>query len=224
MKLSKQFKQILDDEKSTETDAMRFIKSYPMLMVRLFNVSWNYYRVFPEFQLGTEYRADFMVLSADSGSWHSVFIELEGPNDQIYLKKGGPAKKLRAAQLQISDWQKYVRAHGDTVKQEIARRLKKRRVIAQNKLMGKGGWAHDEILLPDVFVWDSYKIMLGQRKSFDDEPELHMPAPGAGYSPQISTYDRVHDLLVKMEADRYINELEEFLTHDDLYSVCDIQH
>ena len=224
MKLSTQFQSLLDEPSSTETDAMRFIKQYPMLMVKLFNVSWNYYRVFTEFPLGTDYRADFMVLSADSGSWHAVFIELEGPNDRIYLKNGEPAKKLRGAQKQIDDWKKYFKSHHDSIKHEISKRLEIRRVCAQNKLLGSEGWAHDEILHPDVFIWDSYKIMLGQRSSFKDEPTDHMPAPGQGYTPVVSTYDRVVDYLRSRENNPYTVNDEEFLGHDDTYTVHSIEH
>lgn len=222
--LSAQFAAILDDPTSTERDVHAFLKRYPLLMVHLFNVSWNWYGVIPEFSLGTKYRADFVVVSADSGSWHAVFIELEGPHDQIYLGDGAPAKKLRAAQKQVSDWKKYVEAHKGTVKQEIAKWLRPKNVVSQNKLMGKGGRAHDEILLPDVFLWDKYKIMLGRRTSFAAEREHHMPAPGAGYTPQVSTYDRVIDYLVQVEKNKYLSNIPDYLSHHDLYSLHSIEH
>jgi len=81
--LSAEFKKILDDPAATERDAQRFLKSFPMLMVRLFNVSWNYYLAVPEFSLGTDFRADFLILSADSCCWHTVFVELEGRRTPI---------------------------------------------------------------------------------------------------------------------------------------------
>jgi hypothetical protein len=190
-----------------------------MLMVRLFNVSWNYYLVASEFRFGNDHRADFLVLSADSGRWHAVFIELEGPNDIIYLKDGLPSKKLRAAQKQVTDWEKFCRSRTDHVKQEIAKLLKPRKVRAQNRLMGQGGFSHDEILLPDVFLHDQYKIVIGRRKSFADEPINHMPAPGHGYHPQVSSYDRIYDCLVDHEENRYIERLDEYLSCDDKWKV-----
>ena len=197
MKVSAKLRRILDDPSATERDAQELLKSYPMLMVRLFNVSWNYYLAVPEFPLGTDFRADFLVVSADSGRWHAVFVELKGPNDRIYLKNGLPSKKLRAAQKQLEDWRKVVCGRTDEVKHEIAKVLKRRRVRAENKLMGRGGYAHDEILLPDVFLHAQYKIVIGRRSSFVDEPTHHMPPhPVPGTTGMLSTYDRVYDYLI----------------------------
>lgn len=219
MDLSRQFKDILDNPDATERDAHAFLKLYPMLMVRLFNVSWNYYLAIPEFSLGTDYRADFLILSADSGRWHAVFVELKGPNDTIYLKDGSPSKKLRAAQKQIDDWRKFCRAYTDEVKREIAKELKSRRIRAQNLLMSHGGYAHDEIVHPNCYLHEQYKIVIGRRSSFADEPSKHMPAPGHGYSPQISTYDRILGCLVDAEQNRYTRDLEEFMSCDDKWSL-----
>ena len=219
MALSAKFKKILDDPAATERDAQRFLKSFPMLMVRLFNVSWNYYLAVPEFSLGTDFRADFLILSADSGRWHTVFVELEGPNDQIYLKNGQPSKKLRSAQKQIDDWQRFVRGRTNEVKQEIAKILAPRRIGAQNKLMGRSGYAHDEILLPEVFLHEQYKIVIGRRSSFADEPTHHMPAPGEGYGPQVSTYDRIYDCLLDEEQRGHSKGFDEYLRCADKWSL-----
>ena len=184
-------------------------------MVRLFNVSWNYYLAVPEFQLGTDHRADFLILSADSGRWHAVFVELEGPNDRIYLKNGLPSKQLRAAQKQLDDWQRFVCGRTDQIKQEIAKVLKPRLICAQNRLMSCGGYAHDEIVHPDVFLHHQYKIVIGRRSSFVNEPTHHMPAPGCGYSWQVSTYDRIYDFLADQEENKYVKELNRYLSCDD---------
>ena len=199
-KLSDQFKSILDDPSSTERDVQRFLKEYQHLIIDLFNVSWNYRRVVPEFQLGNEHRTDFLVLSADSGSWHAVLIELEGPHDRLYLKDGTPSKKLRVAQKQVSDWQHYVRSYPSEVCRTIARILKQENVCAQNLLMGKSGCkAHDEILHQEVYLEFQYKIVIGRRATFQDEPRNHMAAPGAGYIHDVSSYDRVLDRLIELE-------------------------
>ncbi|MCH8968381.1 MAG: DUF4263 domain-containing protein [Planctomycetes bacterium] len=219
MKLSQTFKQLIDDPSSTERDVHRFLKRYPMLMVRLFNVSWNYYLCIPEFPLGNDYRADFLVLSADSGCWHAVFVELEGPNDVIYLKDGTPSKKLRGAQKQVEDWDKFCSNRAEEVKQQIARVLKPRGRCAQNRLMGCNGLARDEILHPDVFLHRQYKVVIGRRSSFQDEPTHHMPSPGAGYSPRVSTYDRVYDCLHSLESISRYQNLEKYLSCDDRSSV-----
>lgn len=219
MNLSTEFREILDNPTSTETDAMRFIKRYPYLMIQMFNVSWNYYAVFPEFPLGTDYRADFLIVSADSCGWHAVFVELEGPNDQIYIKDGSAAQKLRQAQKQVEDWKKYVRTNSNVVKSEISKRLKPKEVPAQNKLMSAGGKAHDEILLPDVLLNDTYRIMIGRRASFAGTPEHHMPTPGFGIPSLVCTFDRVLEYLVGLEGNQFVKNVPEFLQCSDTYAV-----
>ncbi|MBN1342839.1 MAG: DUF4263 domain-containing protein [Phycisphaerae bacterium] len=218
-KLSQRFRELIDDPKATERDVHSFLKAYPMIMIQLFNVSWNYYLAIPEFELGTDFRADFLVLSADSGAWHAVFVELKGPNDRIYLKDGSPSKKLRDAEKQIADWQKFCRARTDEVKHGLAKALKPRCVSAQNLLMGRGGYAHEEIELPGCFFHEQYKIVIGRRSSFADEPSTHALAPGFGYGPQVSTYDRVLDFLVDHEQNRYIRQREDLLCCDDKRSL-----
>jgi len=199
-KLSDEFRSILDDPHSTERDVHRFLKEYPHLMIDLFNVSWNYKRVVSEFQLGNAYRADFLVLSADSGRWHAVLIELEGPHDRLYLKNGTPSEKLRVAQQQVKDWEHYVRSYQPEVRRTIAAILKEEDVCAQNLLMGKSGCrAHDEILHQEVYLNFQYKIVMGRRATFQDEPRNHMPGPGFGYDLDVSSYDRVVDRLMELE-------------------------
>ena len=63
--------------------------------------------------------------------------------------------------------------------------------------MGRGGYAHDEILLPDVFLHAQFKIVIGRRSSFVDEPTHHIPPhPVPGTTGMLVTYDRVYDYLI----------------------------
>lgn len=68
------------------------------------NRAWNFYTCVPEFELGSDYRTDFLILSSHSGNWHAIFIELKGYNISLYNKDGTPTKPLRRAQKQINDW------------------------------------------------------------------------------------------------------------------------
>jgi hypothetical protein len=44
--------------------------------------------------LGGAYVVDFLILSAHSGAWHTVLIELESPTARPFTKSGNPSKAL----------------------------------------------------------------------------------------------------------------------------------
>jgi hypothetical protein len=219
MKLSDEFEAEISRHDASENDALRFLRKYPGLLRNLFGHSNNYWAVFNEFQLGTNYRTDFLVLSANSGSWQAVLIECEGPKDQIYLKDGSPAKKLRTAQQQIRTWQTFVHANLDTVRAELAKRVRPFGVPAQNYYMGIGGMTADKELesnkTPIKFY---YRIMIGRRSSFNQATEDHLSYPGVGYREEVSTYDRAIDCLRTLEADTPELDLRDLFSYHDIRS------
>jgi len=211
-----EFRRLLDDPKSTERDTHRFLKKYPRIIIDLFNASWNYYICVPEFRFGTDYRADFLVLSADSVVWHAVFIELEAPHDEIYLKNETPSEALRIAQKQIAQWETYFSNHIGTVRREIAKVLKNKDVGAQNKLGRLAVDAHIEIAHPDTSIWDKYHIVIGRRSMRYNE-KTGEPVPGSGYGESIVTYDRLLDKLKAIEENPYLTNTEGYLKWSDAH-------
>lgn len=63
------------DSFPNERAAQSFLKRYPYIVRQALNVqAWNSVHLQPEFSLGRNYRADFLILSEDSGGWHTVLI------------------------------------------------------------------------------------------------------------------------------------------------------
>lgn len=189
---------------ASERDVHAWLKAHPFIMMPLFGGSWNYYLVISEFSLGTDYKVDFVVISADSGSWRISFIELKGPRDRIFLKDGTPSKKLRQAQKQIVDWKIFFRNRQQVVRQEIAKYLRKYDVSAQNALMGSDASAAIEITNESTVIWDKYHIVIGRRANYLREPPNTL-AGRSGYRDNISTYDRILDWL---RSSKEISQLE----------------
>lgn len=203
---------------ANEREVHSWIKTHPYIMVPLFSRAWNNYLVFSEFSLGTDYKADFLVLSADSGSWKASFVELKGPKDRIFLKNGTPSKKLRQAQKQIEDWKIFFRNRQQVVRQEMAKHLHKCRVTAQNALMGQEVSAAIEITHDSTVIWDDYHILIGRRAEYLREPP-NTWARRSGYQDTISTYDRILDWLrISEKSSR--SELNLLLECKSLDEVC----
>lgn len=174
-----------------ERGVHRFLKDFPYIIIHTFNVSWNYYLCVPEFPVGSQYRADFLVLSADSGCWHVVFIELESPRAQLYLGDGTPSRTLRIASRQIEDWVNAFSVEDRELRYRLSRLLAERDVAAQNGWSRGHKKAEAEILDPRTWLRAKYHIVIGRRGRLSPEEQNRRARPGAGYPAPLATYDRL---------------------------------
>lgn len=69
----------------------------------------------PEFQFGTDFKADFVLFAPFSGGFDIYFVEVEPPNEPLYTKKGIPAARLAGAINQVQAWKIFVDANRDAV-------------------------------------------------------------------------------------------------------------
>ncbi|MFF3672334.1 Shedu anti-phage system protein SduA domain-containing protein [Microtetraspora malaysiensis] len=67
--------------------------------------------VLPEVQLGSQYRADFLVARLDSTGVKWIFVELESPTSPLFTKDRRPQKKLGKGISQILEWRSWVDMH-----------------------------------------------------------------------------------------------------------------
>ena len=64
--------------------------------------------VIPEFSLGCDHRADFVVMQSFFSGWKIQFVELEPVDKKIFNPKDKtPSQRLRAATKQINDWRNF---------------------------------------------------------------------------------------------------------------------
>jgi len=198
MKLSDQFKKIALNEDATERKASAFLKKYPYVIIQLFNRSWNFYRIFPEFRMGSDFRADFVIISADSGAWHGQFVELEGPNDSPYTKSGAPSTKLNLAIQQTKDWQDFIYAQKANLMHEFAKLIKPLKSPAQNNLMGHGVLADVELEHPNTLIDFDYYVIIGNSQNFTDSDRKAHKHYSTGDG--VVTYDRVYKTICELES------------------------
>jgi Domain of unknown function (DUF4263) len=194
--LEKQIIKVLDSG-GGERAIHAFLKKHPELVVQAFSRAWNANICEAEFEFGSDYRADFLVLSADSGSWHASLIELEPSSSRLYLNDGTPSKSLRVAQRQIKDWQAWIDLNELYVRQRFSKILERTDTAAQTGVSDHRK-AHTEILDPKVVIWWSYHIVIGRRNSLSAEEQFRRAREGGDWGgARISTYDRLVQMAKK---------------------------
>ena len=198
MSLSEEFRSIVLSSKATERAAHAFLKRYPYVLIHLFNKSWNFYKIFSEFRLGTDFRADFVVISANSGYWDVHFIELEGPHDSPYTQSSTPSRKLNwALDKQMIGWT--LRMNIVIISRiELAKAVKPLRAPAQNHLREHNTTADIEIGHSKTSKHFEYHVIIGNSRRFT---EAHRKAHRRhSHWHGVLTYDRVYNAMCDLEA------------------------
>lgn len=189
--LEKRLLAILDSSKG-ERAVHSFLKEHPVIVRDSFSTAWNANVEVSEFCFGNDWRADFLLLSADSGKWTATFIELEPPSSRLYLNNGTPSKALRVAQRQINDWKEWIRLHESYLREQFSKILADAGIGAQTG--GEHEKAGTEILHPRTVIRFDFHIVIGRRHSLTAEEQFRRAREGVYWGgPQITTYDRFLD-------------------------------
>ncbi|MFI8657997.1 Shedu anti-phage system protein SduA domain-containing protein [Priestia megaterium] len=111
--LLNQFSSLLNETSSTEQTMLNFIRekeAYFIIAALFDNYRFGHHDayIFPEFQLGTDYRVDFLLVGEGSGGYQFIFVELEDPYKKIVLKDGNLGEAFRKGIIQISDWRRWL--------------------------------------------------------------------------------------------------------------------
>jgi hypothetical protein len=112
--------------------------------------------VFPEFQIGNSFKADFLLIGKSSGGYEFVFIELEHPNKKITLADGSLGEAIRKGLNQVSDWQSWLEENFSSLTETFDK------------------YRHPEKPLPREFMkFDSsrihYAVIAGRREHFNEK-------------------------------------------------------
>ncbi|MCX7011508.1 MAG: DUF4263 domain-containing protein [Candidatus Sumerlaeota bacterium] len=196
--LSEQFRAIALNHDAKERDVHAFLKQYPYVLIHLFNGAWNLYRIFPEFRLGADFRADFVIISAGSGSWYGHFIELKGPQDAPYTKAGLPTRQLNWAIGQTNDWLEFVWSQRANLMREFAKLIKPFGRHAQNNLMARDVTADIELEHPRTHIDFAYYIVIGNSALFSEKQRKAHARYSVSQS--VVTYDRVYKTMREIES------------------------
>lgn len=107
---NEEFYSLLSDKTCTERRILNFIrdkKYYHIIGSIIWGLSINIGNhgayLFPEFQLGNLYKADYLLMGKNSGGYEFIFIELESPYGNITLKDGQLGAEFRDGISQLED-------------------------------------------------------------------------------------------------------------------------
>lgn len=105
------FETLLDQPEVTEREVVKFIKEQRHYFIIGSILNSGPYRfghhsafLFPEFRLGPNYRADYLISGKGSDGYELIFVELECPQKKATLADGGFADSLRKGLDQVNRW------------------------------------------------------------------------------------------------------------------------
>jgi hypothetical protein len=205
------------NSKKGEREIHDFLKNHTTLIEMAFNRAWNFHVCIPEFQLGAEFRSDFLILSAHSGHWHAIFIELKDFKSTLYNKNGNPSPSLQQAKNQINEWKEWKRVNEAYLRKRFARILEKEKAPAiwphAIECVSKGyssGAKEISDLASRVTYY--YHIVIGRSSSFTPEERRLRERDSTWGGPEIATYDRLLTMAKRVDdAERFRIEEEYYI-------------
>ena len=115
---------LLDNKNTTELSIKRYIQDncyyhIPASIFRRFNFGHHEAVLFKEFQLGTSYKADYLLAGKASGGWQFVWVEFENPYNDVVIKDGIFGNTIRKGLEQIDDWKDFIGQNYPTISAEF---------------------------------------------------------------------------------------------------------
>lgn len=109
-------KELLDiiNSSKKESDVQNYIKSnqkwfIPLSIMKAYDFGHHFSCVVPEYQLGAEYRLDYLLIGKNSLGYQFVFVEFEDVNVEYRLKTtNSETDKVRKGLNQIRDWKRWI--------------------------------------------------------------------------------------------------------------------
>lgn len=167
MERYEKFNEALEKSKG-EREIGKFLKENIILIRNVLNEhSWNCVVCKPEFKIGAKYIADFIILSATSGYWNCVLIEMQSHRDEIFLKDGTASKGLREAQKQVQEWEMWIESYGNEFREYLADLVHDKPAQCSNVMAHTR--AKPELRDPKTVIRFYYKILIGRRNSLDED-------------------------------------------------------
>lgn len=182
-----------------EKELVPFLKNNSILIRNAFNRwAWNYVSVIPEFSLSDTFRVDFLIVSADSGSWGAIFVELKSHRKKIFNKNGTPSKDLNIGLRQLDERERWLKNNERIFREKLSTYFEKDKVPAYCSNASTHTNAFTEILDIKTYIDFKYAMVIGRRE------ELNREDQGRRYSfrmkdREISTYDRLLDVANKLD-------------------------
>jgi len=183
-----------------ESELSPFLKEHSLLIQNALNVhAWNCVVCEPEFRLGSDYVADFIILSADSGSWHAVLIEVQDHQNKIYNQNGNMTQQLNEGHRQIHDWNIWINEHPVEFRQSISKLVSSE--PAQCSRVDVHTNAGAEIRDIKTVISTTFKILIGRRE-FLNQTNNKRRSEFRDANIEIVTFDRLLDKAKQLDENK----------------------
>ena len=150
---------LLDSENLKEPDLQNFLNQNPILL------SPSYLRIHPQAKLGAEYITDFIIEEPS----HSILVEIENSNHNLFLQNNDLSAPLRHALKQISDWRQWLRKNSR--------------------------YASESLGINNIDSDSPALVIIGRKKSLSSKnlEDLSAISKDYHYHTQVLTYDDVYE-------------------------------
>jgi hypothetical protein len=123
-KIARNLSALIDDAQTNERDLKVFFDAYPGALPTpwLLNHGVHFDFIFPEYEIGTRFKCDYMFLTKSSGEWRCVLIEIESPHAKLFRTGGKDIKTRSALNVgldQIRDWREYLLKNRDAFLRDL---------------------------------------------------------------------------------------------------------
>ncbi|EKY24913.1 hypothetical protein HMPREF0369_00320 [Anaerostipes hadrus ATCC 29173 = JCM 17467] len=159
---NQEFSKIISDNECIERNITKYINKNDgfhiigsILKCGGYNFGHHDAFLFPEFQLGSSMRPDYLLIGKSSGGYEFIFVELESVYGRITTKDGQLGECFHKGIYQVKDWSRWLQANYDSLFGKF-KELKNR-----------------EECLPEEFIeYDEsrmhYVVVAGRRSDFND--------------------------------------------------------
>jgi len=181
-------------KQGSERAVHAFLKRQPRPLCVAFAHGWNKIVPLSEFCFGRDFRADFLIISADSGAWHACFVELEPPAARLYLRDGSESKAMKVALRQVKDWDIWLQQNGFQFRRELRDNLERAAEADPSVALNPTNLAGDRLLDTRTRICNYFAVVIGRRDTLRPEDQVRRAHEGAA---EIVTYDRLLDIATR---------------------------
>ena len=151
-----------------------------MLPVAIGVPEWAFNYVLPQFRLGSNYLADFIVVAGQSNSYEITIVELKRPEASLYTKQGIISNDLNFACTEIDNYRRWIVDSTEDFKKNLVAEISK-----------------EDPAFEDTFDWTRRfriysKVVIGRRENLTGEIlDKNFDLENKGVS--VISYDRLID-------------------------------
>ncbi|MCL2848146.1 MAG: DUF4263 domain-containing protein [Firmicutes bacterium] len=156
------FLEIIHNSTTTERNILNWINNNGMWHI-ISSIAFNEFRtgnhgmfLFPEFQFGSIYKADYLIVGINSMGMQFIFVELESLNGKITTKNGTEfGEVIRKGINQVDTWKRYIESNFHCLQPEFRKYMLNTNANLPYQMTNYEAWAFH------------YIVVAGKRSDFE---------------------------------------------------------